>query len=233
MAEKRVTRILCAAEPRGSANAVERLLDATRDLDVHAIALVGDLGADGDRAGSYQSVFRALGQARRPAYWVPGPGDAPIGDYLREAQNMEIVFPFLHGVHGTAAFASPHVIVAGLGGRVVDDPLSARDEEQELAYPRWEAEYRLKLLRELPEHEVVLLFWTQPAHKGREAGGSDTLAELVNTHRPRLVVCGGERGSSTLGRSLVVAPGSVADGQYAIADLHARTVEFEALAATA
>ena len=55
----------------------------------------------------------------------------------------------------------------------------------------------------------------------------------MNTHRPRLVVGGGERRSSTLGRSLVVAPGSVAYGQYAIADLHARTVEFEALAATA
>jgi Icc-related predicted phosphoesterase len=57
------------------------------------------------------------------------------------------------------------------------------------------------------------------------------LAELVSTYRPRLVVCGGERGTELLGRSLVVAPGSLQDGHYAIADLHSRTAELEELGA--
>jgi Icc-related predicted phosphoesterase len=34
-----------------------------------------------------------------------------------------------------------------------------------------------------------------------------------------------------LGRSLVVSPGSVTEGQYAIADLQARAVDLKALAA--
>ena len=123
------------------------------------------------------------------------------------------------------AFASGHVLVAGFGGEVDDDPEGARDERQRLRYPRWEAEYRLKLIgRELSEREhPILLFATPPAHKGLGTEGSEALAELAATHRARLVVCGGEPRSMMLGRTLVVAPGSLADCSYAIADLHART----------
>jgi Icc-related predicted phosphoesterase len=233
MARQRVTQVICAAEPQGSAQAIERLLEAARDHDVQAVVLVGDLGGGDDRPASYRSVFRALGTADLPAYWIPGPDDAPVGDYLREAHNIEVVYPFLHGVHGTVAFAPGHVLVAGMGGEVSDDPDESRDELQRLRYPRWEAEYRLKLLRELDEHQLMLAFHTPPAHKGRGVAGSEVLAELVNTHRPRLVVCGGDRGTEMLGRSLVVAPGRLHDGQYAVADLHSHDVEMQELTATA
>jgi len=227
MARERVTRILCAAEPRGNAQAIDRLLEAAEHLDVQAVAMVGDLG---DGAEGYRSGFKSLGAGGLPAYWVPGPADAPVADYLREAHNMEIVFPFLHGVHGTAAFAPGYVLFAGVGGEIDDDPDGPREEVERLHYPRWEAEYRLKLLRELKDYELVLMFATQPAHKGRGPGGSEALAELVGTYRPRLVVCGGEPATWTLGRSMVVAPGALADGHYAVADLHTRAVELEQLA---
>jgi Icc-related predicted phosphoesterase len=233
MASRRVTTILCAAEPRGSVSAVERLVEIAGERDVDAIALVGDLGDGHGSPESYRAIFRALGASGLPSYFVPGPGDAPVVDYLREAQNVEIVFPLLHGVHGTAAFAGAHVLCAGFGGEVSDDPDAPREEIERLAYPRWEPEYHLKLIRELDEHQLVLLLWTPPAHKGLNAPGSEVLAELVATHRPRLVVCGGERATETLGRSHVVAPGSLADGHYAIADLHRREVELEELAAAA
>jgi Icc-related predicted phosphoesterase len=231
----RLTRLLCAADPRGSVEAVGALLRAAPELDVQAIALVGDLSAGADRAAQYRSMFRALGRAGIDTYWVPGPSDAPVEDYLREAHNIEVAFPFLHGVHGTAAFAPGSVVVAGFGGEIDDDPAGHRDELDRLRYPRWEVEYRLKLLqRELGEHEQpILLFTTPPAHKGVGAPGSEALAELASTHRARCVVCGGERGSMVLGRTLIVAPGSLADGCYAIADLHARTAELSMLSVPA
>jgi uncharacterized protein len=232
MSRNRVTRVICAADPQGSEEAVQGLVQATEERDAHAIALVGDLSDQG-RPESYQPVFRALGRGRHPAYWVPGPGDAPVDDYLREAANIEIPFPYLHGVHGTAAFAPGYVLFAGLGGEVSDDPDASREENDALRYPRWEPEYRLKLLRELKDYELVLLFATPPAHKGRGTAGSEVLAEMINTHGPRLVVTGGERGTEMLGRSLVVAPGSLAEGEYAIADLHSQEVELEQLAAAA
>jgi Icc-related predicted phosphoesterase len=233
MASQRVNRILCAADPKGSADALERLLAGAEEHDVQAVAIVGDLTGGDDAAESYRSVFRSLGSAALPTYWVPGPGDAPIDHYLREAHNIEIVFPFLHGIHGTAAFAPGYVLFAGFGGEVGDDPDGARDERERLRYPRWEAEYRLKLVRELDEHQLVLLFSTHPAHKGHGTAGSEALAELIGTYRPRLVVCGGDRGDEMLGRSLVVAPGSLADGHYAVVDLHAHQVQHLELAGVA
>jgi uncharacterized protein len=227
-----VRRILCLAEPRGSATAMRQILEAAGTLHVQAVALVGDVGGD-DRPAGYRSVFRALGQSGLPGYWVPGPADAPVEEYLREAHNMEVVFPFLHGVHGSAASAPGSVLVAGVGGRVSDDPSEHREELAELRYPRWEVEYRLKVLRELKPQELVLLFATPPAHKGTGRGGSDVLAELVGTYRARIVVCGGEPMVETLGRSVVVAPGSIAEGCYAVADLHAREAELGELAVVA
>lgn len=232
MSRTRVTRVLCAADPRGSEDALQRLLETSEHHDAHAVAVVGDLSDQG-RPESYGSIFRALGHARQPAYWVPGPGDAPVDDYLREAANVEIPFPYLHGVHGTVAFAPGYVLFAGIGGFISDDPDYPREETDALRYPRWEPEYRLKLLRELKDYQLVMLLATPPAHKGRGTAGSEVLAELVNTYTPRLVVCGGERGSETLGRSLVVSPGSLADGNYAVADLHSHDVELEQLATAA
>lgn len=231
MEHRRTTRLLCIADPRGDGGVITRTLEVTRGRDVDAIAAVGDLAGLGASAKGFRAVLHALGESGLPAYWVPGPRDAPVQDYLREAQNSEIVFPLLHGVHGTAAFAPGHILVAGMGGTVDDDADAARDEVAELRYPRWEAEYRLKLVREFGEHELVLLFWSMPAHKGHHSAGSEALAGLVNTHRPRLVVCGGPPGSATLGTSLVVSPGSLADGCFAIADLQAREARLEVLPA--
>jgi uncharacterized protein len=229
----RVTRLICAADPAGSGRALELLLDAARDRQAHAIALVGDLGGGEDRPDSYRSLFEMLASSELPAFWVPGPGDVPVEDCLREAHNIEVVFPFLHGVHGTAAFAPGYVLFAGIGGEVSDELDAPRDERERLRYPRWEAEYRLKLINEFDEHERVLLFWSQPAHKGRGIPGSEVLAELVNTYGPRLVVCGGERRSEVLGRSVVVAPGSLGEGHYAVANLQSRQVELEEFATVA
>jgi Icc-related predicted phosphoesterase len=231
MASHQLTRILCAADPRGDVAAVERLLAAPADPPVDAIAVVGDLAAGGARE-SYRAVFRALGAAGLPTFWVPGPGDAPVAAYLHEAHDVSIVHPDLHGVHGTAAVAPDgHVIFAGFGGDVDDDPEGARDELERLRYPRWEPEYRLRILGEFDLPQTVLLFTTPPAHKGLNRAGSEVLAELVATHRARLVVCGGDRMTEVLGRTLVVAPGSLGAGQFAIVDLHAREAKFGELTA--
>ncbi len=219
------------ADPRGDIRAVEQLLDAADELDVHAVAVVGDLGAGRDKPAGYAALFRALRAGGRQAFWVPGPADAPVEGYLREAYNVEIVHPFLHGVHGTAAFSSDHLVFAGHGGEVSDEPGGPRDEHERLRYPRWEPEYRLKLLRGLKPRQLVLLFATPPAHKYGGGGGSQALSELVNTYRPRIVVCGGEPGSFMLGRSLVVAPGPLTEGRYAVADVREREAELEELGA--
>jgi Icc-related predicted phosphoesterase len=222
----RVSTILCAAEPHGSKAAIEHLIRAVDDHTPDAIALVGDLGA----GAGLPALLRTLVRIGRPAYWVPGPGDAPLTAYMREALAIERTHPMLHGVHGTAAFdPAGHLVIAGLGGEILDAPEGERDEHTRLRYPRIEAEYRLKLLDTFGEHDRILLFWTRPAHKQLDPRGSEAVTELVQTYRPRLTVCAGPRGSERLGTSLVVAPGSLADGQYALVDLRSDHVEFAEL----
>jgi Icc-related predicted phosphoesterase len=45
-----------------------------------------------------------------------------------------------------------------------------------------------------------------------------------------MVVCGGEPMTELIGRTVVVAPGSLAAGRFAVADLHKREAALEALA---
>jgi uncharacterized protein len=227
---KHLNLIVCAANPAGSADATEALLKAAEEVEADAVALVGDLQGDGGR--DRDAILKAFARAGLPTYWVPGPGDAPIERLLRESANIEVVAPLLRGVHGTAAFAGSHLVFAGFGGAVSDDPDAPRDEIDRLSYARWEPEYRLKVIRELDEHQLALLFATPPSTRADEAG-SEVLGELVGTYRPRLVVCGGDQRQSLIGRSLVVAPGSLKDGDYAVVDVHEQSVRFERLATTA
>jgi Icc-related predicted phosphoesterase len=226
-----VNTILCVADPGGSQLAAERLRAAADEHEPDAIAVVGDLSAGGS-ADSYRLLLHALAATGLPAFWVPGRGDAPLDGYVREAHTVERAHPQLHGVHGTAALGpGGHLVFAGIGGEIDDDPGASRQEGDHLAYGRVEAEYRLRLLDEFPEHESVLLFWSPPARRGDGDRASAAVEELIKTHRPRLAVCGGERMTETLGkRSLVVAPGSLREGHFAIADLRRHEVDLIDLA---
>lgn len=229
MASGHTNRILCAADPSGSPDAIEELLAAADEHSVDAIALVGDIG---EHDAGPRHVFRKLALAACPVFWVPGPGDVPVERYLQEASSIETAFTGVRGVHGTVASAPGGLLFAGFGGRVNDDLGQARDERERLSYPRWEAGYRLKVLGEFEYNELVLLFWTPPAHKGLDRPGSEAVTELIGTYRPRVVVCAGERGVEELGRSLVVAPGRIRDGHYAVVELHERTAMLQEVAAS-
>lgn len=202
------------------------MLEAVGQDEAQALALLGDLGAEGE-VREYAAILRTVGRANLPAFYIPGPGDAPFGKYLREAHNTEVVFPSMHGVHGTFALAPGYqLLFAGMGGEIVDDPHHEREELEQLSYPGWEVEYRLKILRELKDYPKVFLFGTPPAHKRLREGGSEVLAEVVKTYAPALVLTGGEGfHREQLGTSLMVSPGTLSEGEYALVDLSEREVE--------
>ncbi|MCS7174113.1 MAG: hypothetical protein N0A24_12285, partial [Armatimonadetes bacterium] len=126
------------------------------------------------------------GTGSLPSYHIPGPDAAPEVDYLREAYNVEQVYPFLHSVHGTFSIGPGHVVFAGMGGEIVDSTARTREEVGRLLYEAWEAE--------LKDPQLV-------------------------------VVRGPELRGETLGTSLVVAPGFLAQGSAALFDLRERRVE--------
>jgi uncharacterized protein len=226
-----VRKLVAVAGIGGEVESLEQLFGEMSERGADAVAVVGDLGAPWSKANRYRAIFRALGEGERPTFWVPGPTDAPLRDYLRESYNMEIACPVLHGVHGTVALGPGDVLFTGMGGEIADDPETIRAEEALVRYPGWEVEYRLKVVREFDAHEQVFLFATPPAHKGLREPGSEVLAELIKTYNPRLAIVGGEEpAQEELARTLVVCPGRLDHGHYAVVDLRTRSVEAATLA---
>jgi Icc-related predicted phosphoesterase len=223
----RIKRVLAVGPVRGAVEQLQQLLnEEAPGLDVDAVAVVGDLGVAWSKPATYRAVFRALGEADFPAFWVPGPLDAPISDYMRESYSMEVAFPHLRGVHGAAAVADAQLVFAGMGGEIVDDPNAMRVEEAVLLYPGWEAEYRLKLIAQLDQPLLVLLFATRPAHTGLHEPGSEVVAGLIKTYAPKVAIVAGEGAAEErLGTSLVVCPGRLDLGIYSVIDIHSGSVE--------
>jgi Icc-related predicted phosphoesterase len=223
---QRIHKLVAAGGVGGDIGPFEQLFAELSGDGTEAIVLVGELSGPENKGDSYRAIFRTVGEAGVPAFWVPGPTDAPFHDYLRESYNMEIAFPLLRGVHGTVALGNAHILFGGLGGEIVDDPDTIRDEDSVLRYPGWEVEYRLKVIREFEAPEKVLLFTTPPAHKGLHAPGSEVVAELIKTYNPRFAIVGGdEPAQEELGKTVVVCPGRLDRGSYAVIDLRARSVE--------
>lgn len=231
---KHIQKVLAVGGMNGEVDLLGNLFEELGDEPIDAVTVVGDLGAPWSKADTYRALFKALGLADLAVFWIPGPNDAPIGDYLRESYNIEIAYPKLRGVHATAALGPDHVLFAGMGGEIADDPDAVRSEEALIRYPGWEAEYRLKVVDEFKDYAKVFLFTTRPAHKGLRESGSGVLAELIKTHRPRIVITGGDEPSEErLGTSLVLSPGRLDRGRYALIDFHNASVEFGTVAARA
>jgi hypothetical protein len=207
-----ISRLLAIGGINGAVEPLNRLLDGLDDEHVGAVTVVGNIGA-ASKPETYRAIFKTLGRAGRPSYWVPGPGDAPFRDYLRESANMEVIYPQLHGLHGTVALGPGPMLFAGMGGEIVDDPDTDRSEESSLRYPGWEAEYRLKTIREFKDYPKVFLFTSQPAY--RRGHG-----------RPRVAVVAGDGAAEGwVAKTLVVCPGRLDRGQYALVDLDDLSVE--------
>ena len=184
------------------------------------IALVGSLTPKNKDPREYAGVLKALSEARLPAFYIPGPEDAPFPEFLREAATFEVGYPNVRSVHGTFGIAPGHVVWSGIGGTIKDHPDTIRDEVGALCYPGWEVEYRLKFLQGLKDYQNVFMFTTFPEDKGRREKGSAVLAEIIKIYNPRLVlVGGGEPGHEILGKSLLVALGCVAKGKFSLIDL--------------
>lgn len=214
------SKILAAAEPRGDVEAVRQLAREANNLGAHAVALLGTLTPKGAQPREYGRLLKALAEADLPAFYIPGPEDAPFAEFLREAAHFEIVLPHIHGVHGTFAMSPHYVLFCGMGGTIDDNPHTERDEISSVRYPSWEAEYRLKFLRELKDYEKIFLFTTSPAHKGLREPGSSILAEMIKTYNPRAVIVSGrEPRHVMIANSLVITLGSLAEGSYSLIDL--------------
>jgi Icc-related predicted phosphoesterase len=218
--------LLVSSNLAGNLDALNQLITVARESNVDAILLTGNLTAKQDGVKGYRELFKMLAHANLPSFYIPGPNDFPVQPYLFETASIEVVFPYLHGVHGTFAFAPGHILVCGMGGEIIDAAETEREEKQALRYPGWEAVYRLKFLQEMRDYPKIFLFTTPPAHKGFRQAGSESIAELIGTYKPRLAVAEGkEFRKEWIGHSLIVIPGHLSEGNYALVNWEEQQAE--------
>lgn len=177
----------------------------------------------------YAEFHQTLRPSPFPIFGVPGNMDAPEGRYLTCSLAEEGADSPLEVVHRMLARCGDWTI-SGLGGEITG---ADREESFVLQYPRWEALHQLRLL-EFADTPTIMVLHTPPigevvdldngGHKGSEA-----VNELINTYQPELVVCGhahDAQGQERISNSLVVNPGALKNGNYAVVDLEAMEAEF-------
>lgn len=177
---------------------------------------------------SYANVFTLLGNLGVPVYLIPGEDDAPFTALTTALQahwgtgRLVLAHRAVHALPSGDA-------VAGFGGLLTE----ARDDARLLLhFPDWMAQNAFENLAAFSAvfreaRRRIFLFAMPPRaatldlHGGTHTGDS-TLNTIIKTYKPHLVCCGGSdgaRGVEVVDGALVVRPGSLVDGSYAVVDL--------------
>ncbi len=181
-----------------------------------------------DDAESLARFFRTLRELKVPVYLIPGRNDAPERFFLQAAFNSEVVAANIYMVHRSFAPWRRNFVVAGFGGEITH---GEREHEALLLYPGWEAQFSLDFVRHL-DQDKILLFHTPPVDKFEEPGGHpghDAVSHIIKTYEPKFAICsraGGPKGKMMVGTTLVVCPGQLSEGEYALLDTDEREVAF-------
>lgn len=180
----------------------------------------------------YAEFHACLRPSPFPIYGVPGNMDAPEGRYLTCSLAEEGAASPLEVVHRSLARCGDWVI-SGLGGRITEVD---RHEDLVLEYPRWEALHQLRLF-EMVDGPRIMVLHTPPigevvdldngSHKGCQV-----VNELIQTYRPKLAVAGhahDAQGQEIIAQTLVVNPGALRGGNYAVVDLDSMEADLRQL----
>ncbi len=187
---------------------------------------------------AFEAFFDEMGKLDIPVFVVPGELDAPKRLYYQAALNHEIIEPNIFLVHRSfsPALESYNFAVAGFGGRIAED---GQEWEVELAqiYPSWLPVFALDFVRHF-DQEPILVFhnppkWGELDGHGQDRIGHEAIDHVIKTYHPKYAFVGAARdgqGTTRIGTTLVVNPGWLKDGRYAILDTRTNGVIFGQLA---
>lgn len=177
----------------------------------------------------YHKFYSFLDQFKTLVVTVPGNMDATKERYFRVALESETTYENVKFIHGKLIKFGRSFVIAGFGGEITE-----KDSENFFVqmYPRWEAEFGLSDLNYL-DQDRILLFHNPPIDtvdldQGQHIG-NQAINDLIKTYRPKFAFCGHAhrcQASMELADTLVVNPGALKFGNYAVVDAVRRKVEF-------
>ncbi len=173
----------------------------------------------------------ALTDSQKTVYMVPGYNDAPESTYFKIAYDFARIYPTLHPAH-EMLYREDQFMVAGFGGEI-----SESDDEREfiLQYSRPWIEFASRRLQYFAG-EKVLLFHSPPVCRLDQSDGEHCgvllINEMIEKLSPKLVLCGratSGQGTVKMGGAVVVNPGPISKGHYAVIDFPSLAVEFKSI----
>jgi Icc-related predicted phosphoesterase len=249
-----IRNVLAIADLRGHVKMLDPLAARCREYNCEAILIAGNIFTPGLRAEEWERALaqgRApaaqeaelhreeeqnsqvldifldwLGKLEIPAFIIPGVLDAPERLFVQGVVDHASISPRVALVHRGFAWLGSQHVVAGFGGRVTE---SRREAYWAVEYPSWEAEFGLEFMRQFEQRRILLLHSVPAGVPGSAGEPAAVLADLIKMHTPEIVVCAPpdhDAGSIHIGTSLVVWPGRLHEGHYAVIDLRERTAVF-------
>jgi Icc-related predicted phosphoesterase len=224
-------RILAIGDLEDEFTYLDRLPEVVRNTDIDAVVFAGNIPGPEprrDSARSFQRFFEVLSSLETPAFLVPGKNDAPERLFPQAAFNAEIVAAGVFMVHRSFAPLGRNYLVAGFGGEITD---GRREDESSLKYTSWEAQFSLEFLRHL-DQDKLLIFHTAREEEFDDVApskGHEAVSRIIKTYSPPFAICsrgGGSKGKLTVGNTLIVCPGRLSNGDYAVLDTAERKVAF-------
>ncbi len=186
-------------------------------------------------AVTYRHFLEEIARFRGLVRIVPGHRDAPYSTFLRAVLSENAAAPRVGLAHQNFINVGRDFVLVGFGGDITSD-----DRETGLAnrFPEWEAAYSLDILERLSQDPILLTHYPPRADTldlvDGEHVGSPLLREVIDRCRPAYVFCGhagASQGIEAMGRTVVINPGSLARGDYAIVNTRKETVRFNMLEA--
>ncbi len=213
-------KILAITDIHSSVKNVEDLVSIINDID--AIIVAGDVSHFGPFETA-KRILMLLADAGTPVFFVPGNCDPPT--LLSWEDPLQHIYN-LHGKHRKVQ----GYFFAGVGGGIVS-PFNTFIEFTEDEYSTLLSE----AIRGIEDTRKVILVAHNPPHNTRldvvHSGihvGSHSVRKFVEKTQPLLLITGHiheSRGIDRLGRTLMVNPGPLKWGYYALIDLYNEKID--------
>jgi Icc-related predicted phosphoesterase len=178
---------------------------------------------------TYQTFFPSLNKIGVPVIVIPGNMDAPESLFFSHLFDYEMSWNNIKLVQENIFFYN-EFFFSGFGGEITENEL---ERDFVLQYPVKKACFFMRKFYYLKGKKILMLHTPPKSKLDFEKGthkGFFGINKLIEWLKPDFVFCGHAhraRGEEWLGKSLVINPGPLKDGYFALLDTEEPNVQFE------
>lgn len=175
----------------------------------------------------YDEFYDKLHTLNIPVLCIPGNMDSPedrffsylLGKYMRT--NIKVAQENI--------FEKDGYLISGMGGEIT---INSKEDFFVLQYPEYDAKFALRRFKYAPQKKVLLLHSPPKGQLDLDKGkhkSDNTVNKLIRDVNPEIVFCGHAhkaQGTEQIGGTLVVNPGALKYGYFAVVDTETKKVDF-------